>query len=149
MPRCEAAGEVQEAPDPDGEIGLGEDRTGERERILVRSVESVGHRNLDETMMMGHSEPGSSCTRWTELSNAVKSTTDPGVKRAPTPGRISLMRNVETPMGSAESGGRLTVRKAQLPSGNRKGQKANAGSRKARGNHNPPDRAIWSDPKGC
>jgi len=28
------------------------------------------------------------------------------------------------------------------------GQEANAGSRKARGNHNPPDRAI-PNPKGC
>lgn len=60
------------------------------------------------------------------------------------------MRNVETPMGSAEAnGGKPTVRKAELPSGNRKDREANAGSRKARGNHNPPDRVYWPDLKEC
>jgi hypothetical protein len=57
------------------------------------------------------------------------------------PDRISLMWNVETPIGSFLTESRLTARKAELPSGNRKDQEANAGSRKTRGTHNPPDRA--------
>ena len=35
-----------------------------------------------------------------------------------------------------------TVRKAEISSGCRKTQEAKAGSRKTRGNHNPPDRVI-------
>src|SRR4051812_4799601 len=38
------------------------------------------------------------------------------------------------------SGSKPTARKAQIPSGNGRDREANAGSRKARGNHNPPDR---------
>src|SRR5215218_2757133 len=46
-------------------------------------------------------------------------------------------------MGSAgaHSGSKPTVRKAQSPSGRGKDREANAGCRKVRGNHNPPDRA--------
>jgi hypothetical protein len=35
-----------------------------------------------------------------------------------------------------------TARNAELSSGCRRSQEAKAGNRKARGNHNPPDRAI-------
>jgi hypothetical protein len=52
------------------------------------------------------------------------------------PGRISQARNVETPSGSGRQAapGKPTVRKAQLPSGNRMTREANAGGRKAAGN---------------
>ena len=50
------------------------------------------------------------------------------------PGRISLVRNVETPSGSGRSApGKPTVRKAQSPGGNRMTRQANAGGRKATG----------------
>ena len=52
--------------------------------------------------------------------------------------------------------GRPTVRRAQLPGGNRKAQEANAGGRKATGNRdvmivpdNRPDTGDCPDPKGC
>ena len=67
------------------------------------------------------------------------------------PDRISLMRNVETPMGSAHSSGsRPTVRKAQIPSGRRKDREANAGSAERQGE--TITRRIgskWLDSKGC
>jgi hypothetical protein len=50
------------------------------------------------------------------------------------PGRISKVRNVETPSGSGRMPGKPTVRKAQLPGGNRMIRQANAGGRKAAGN---------------
>jgi hypothetical protein len=51
-------------------------------------------------------------------------------------GRISLVRNVETPSGSGRlvAPGKPTVRKAQFPGGNRMTRQANAGGRKAAGN---------------
>ena len=50
------------------------------------------------------------------------------------PGRILFMRNMTTPLGSGVMAGRPAVRKAQLPSGRRKTQEANADGRKATGN---------------
>jgi hypothetical protein len=63
------------------------------------------------------------------------------------PARISHMRDAVTPTGSARHGSQPTVRKAQLPSGNRKNQEAKAASRKAKGKHNLTDRAINEDGK--
>lgn len=59
------------------------------------------------------------------------------------PSRISKERNVATPMGSGSgrSPSQPTVRAAQLPSGNKTTREAKAGSRKAEGIHNLPDRA--------
>jgi hypothetical protein len=50
--RCEAAGNVQGEPKPSGRTGLGEGRTGERERISVSAV-TPGHRTLVNTMISG------------------------------------------------------------------------------------------------
>ena len=77
------------------------------------------------------------------------------------PGRVSLVWNVETPLGSGSLSrlGRLTVRKVQFPSGNRMAQQANAGRRKATGNreiflvlhqilaHNWPDTGMLPGPE--
>ena len=54
--------------------------------------------------------------------------------------RISTMRNTATPMRSGFPPGKLRVSKAQFLSGNGMLPEANAGSRKARGIHDPPDR---------
>jgi hypothetical protein len=66
------------------------------------------------------------------------------------PSRISTERNVETPMGSGSgrSPSQPTVRAAQLPSGHKTTREAKAGSRKAEGIHNLPDRAL-PNLKGC
>ena len=57
------------------------------------------------------------------------------------PGRISQVRNVETPSGSGRMPGKPTARKAQFPGGNRMTREANAGGRKAAGN-----RDAWLAP---
>ncbi|GAC1645948.1 MAG: hypothetical protein NVS4B2_35320 [Chloroflexota bacterium] len=66
------------------------------------------------------------------------------------PGRISLMWNVETPMESGDGryAGTPTVRNAESSSGIGMVQEAKAGSRKATGIHNRPDRAR-PNLKGC
>src|SRR6478736_1631057 len=59
------------------------------------------------------------------------------------PGRILFMRNMTTPLGSGGStAGRPTARKAQLPSGRRRTQEANADGRKATGNREPAYRPL-------
>ena len=68
-----------------------------------------------------------------------------------------FMRNMTTPLGSGVMmAGRPTVRKAQLPSGRRMTQEANADGRKATGNREPrigPSAEWlphnWSDTGGC
>ena len=88
----------------------------------------------------------------------------PGYRgRPPQPDLIRVQRG--NPVGvrpSVTATGRLTVRKAQLPGGNRRTQEANAGSRKAAGKrdrngwhlplvvaYNRPDTGCFRDPKGC
>jgi hypothetical protein len=67
----------------------------------------------------------------------------PRDKEGALPGRGSFMCNTTTPLGSGEMvAGRPTVRKAQLPSGRRMTQEANADSRKAAGNRGPRDRHL-------
>ena len=61
------------------------------------------------------------------------------------PARISHMRDAVTPIGSVNTDSKPTVRKAHIPSGNRKNQEAKVASRKARGRHNPANRAIEED----
>ena len=59
------------------------------------------------------------------------------------PGRVSLVRNVATPLGSGHDvpvGS--TVRKAGFPSGRRMAQEANAGGRKAAGNRDVDGRLL-------
>ena len=59
-----------------------------------------------------------------------------------------FMRNMTTPLGSGVMmAGGPTVRKAQLSSGRRMTQEANADSRKATGNRQPHDSAP--PPDGC
>src|SRR5664279_4763150 len=77
-------------------------------------------------------------------------TPPPRGKGSTHPGRISLVWNVETPLGSGweQPPGRPTVRKAKLLSGNRMTQEANAGRRKAAGNrgkHGWPSTSRFSD----
>jgi hypothetical protein len=75
----------------------------------------------------------------------------PGAQEAPHPVRVSVARKRDNPDGVrrlVESAGKPTVTKAEPPGGKTMVQEANAASRKARGIHNPADRAI-PDPKGC
>ena len=68
----------------------------------------------------------------------------PAVEKAILTDRFSHMRNVVTPMrsqGLVDTLSRLTVRKAEALSGNRKDQKAKAARRKATGRDNWADRA--------
>jgi len=61
------------------------------------------------------------------------------------PARILSMRDTVTPIGTATTGSKPTVRKAHIPSGNRKNQEAKVASRKAREMYNPANRAIKED----
>jgi hypothetical protein len=66
----------------------------------------------------------------------------PGLRRHP-PGRVLLMCNTTTPLGSGHLvAGRPAARKAQLPSGRKMTQQTNAGGRKAAGNRGPLDRLL-------
>ena len=55
------------------------------------------------------------------------------------------MRDTVTPIGTATTGSKPTVRTAHIPSGNRKNQEAKVASPKARERHNPANRAIKED----
>src|SRR6476619_2679632 len=64
------------------------------------------------------------------------------------PGRILFMRNMTTPLGSGVMmAGGPTVRKAQLPSGRRMTQEANADTPK--GDRKPGTRVSAPPPNGC
>ena len=81
-----------------------------------------------------HGWPLRSGRRWPAEVTSARWTPPPRGKGSTHPGRISFVWNVETPLGSGRSWpGRPTARKAQLPSGNRMAQEANAGSRKETG----------------
>jgi len=69
-------------------------------------------------------------------------TSVPGAERASASVAAQICGTREPRWGpwGCQTHGRPTVRKAQFPSGIGRLPKANAGSRKARGNHNPPDR---------
>ena len=143
--RCEAAGNVQGEPEPSGRTGLGEGRTGERERISAQASLPPGHQRILVNMMI-------SGLTWSEESeNPQREHQWPRRKRDIHPERISLMRNVLTPMRSVVvvRDGKPSLRKAQILSGNGRDREANAGSRKARGNHNPPDIGLMPGLKGC
>ena len=58
------------------------------------------------------------------------------------PGRVSTMRNTVTPMRSAMLCGKSSVSETEFLSGDGMLPEANAGCRKARGIHNPPDRSY-------
>ena len=62
------------------------------------------------------------------------------------PSRISTMWNTVTPMMSAMFCGKPSVSKAEFLSGKGMFPEANAGCRKARENHNPPDR-LYDQPE--
>jgi hypothetical protein len=65
--------------------------------------------------------------------------------RAPTPLASQVCGTRVSPIGSVNTGSKPTVRKAHIPSGNRKNQEAKVASRKAREMHNPANRAIKGD----
>ncbi len=69
----------------------------------------------------------------------------PRSRKGTHPARISSMRDTVTPIGTANTGSKPTVKKAHIPSGNRKNQEAKVASRKARERHNPANRAIKED----
>ena len=78
-------------------------------------------------------------------------TSDPGVQEAPTPIVSHWYETRQSRCGLGESpvGPTIFGRKAELHSGDMKVQEAKAACRKARGTHNPADRVIWPEPKGC
>src|SRR5215211_2350365 len=93
--RCEAAGNVQGEPEPSGRTGLGEGRTGERERISAQASLPPGHQRILVNMMI-------SGLTWSEESeNPQREQQWPRRIGGTHPDRISLMRNVLTPMRSA------------------------------------------------
>jgi hypothetical protein len=102
---------------------------------------------LPETMA---DEDGNDGSMWSACAFTLDTAPRPRSIGGTRPGRISSVRNVETPMesGGGRYAGGPTVREAESSSGNRNVQEANAGSRKATGIHNRPDRAI-PNPKGC
>jgi hypothetical protein len=86
----------------------------------------------------------------TRRISAYRRTPLPRSKDSTHPSRISLARNVATPMES-DAGrcvGKPTARTAEFSSGRRTIQEAKASSRKATGIHNRLDRVI-PNPKGC
>ncbi len=136
-------GKSKANPNRAGEPGLGEGRTGERKVNLCKRR----HRKIAETR--------SARRYWIIIGPGTPScpgvnTEGPGVKRAPIPTVSPSCETWKPRWGLPTTrGSKATARKAEFPSGRRKDREANAGRRKARGNHNPPDKAIWSDPKGC
>src|SRR5437764_6257883 len=76
---------------------------------------------------------------------------DPGVQEAPTPAVSHWCETRQPRCGLSFGSVSRTIfgRMAQLHSGHRKVQKANAASRKERGIHNPADRVNGPEPKGC
>jgi hypothetical protein len=84
------------------------------------------------------------------LHSDVRVDTSPRSIGSTHPGRISIVRNVITPMESdgGRCVGRPTATAAELSSGNGMAQEANASSRKATGTHNRLDRVI-PNLKGC
>jgi len=74
--------------------------------------------------------------RWPGTASGQEEHRRPRGREGTQPGRISQVRNVETPSGSGRAcvPGKPTVRKAQVPGGNRMTREANAGGRKAAGN---------------
>lgn len=72
-------------------------------------------------------------------------TRSPRSRKGTHPARISSMRDTVTPIGTANTGSKPTVKKAHIPSGKRKNQEAKVASRKARETHNPANRAIKED----
>ena len=92
--------------------------------------------------------------RWSVEVTPARWTPPPRDKGGTHPGRISLVWNVETPLGSGRAPGRLTVREAQFPSGKGRPEKLcrrPKGSRKPRPgkrhlpslvSHNWPDTAY-------
>ena len=88
------------------------------------------------------------------LSVDVLRTPWPRRKEGTHPGRISRQWNVATPMrsgwrGIVRPGTQYANRKGSgIPQWAQEAQEAKASSRKARGSHNPLDRAL-PNPKGC
>ncbi len=101
---------------------------------------------LTKTMMSGEKkEPLASSARHTGDSSVCEGTRSPRSRKGTHPARISHMRDAVTPIGSVNSGSKPTVRKAPIPSGNRKNQEAKVASQQAREIHNLANRAIKED----
>ena len=63
-----------------------------------------------------------------------KDTRPPRIRKGTHPARISSMRDTVTPIGTANTGSKPTVRKAHIPSGKRKNQEAKVANRSGKGN---------------
>jgi hypothetical protein len=151
---------------------------GSRSIREPQAAGKAGRVNASEPLMMPrHRKPrgwdaaaGPRTRRWEAAGADRKTLSRSGGHRRPRgiggtqPGRISLVRNMTTPLGSVRitARGKLTVRKARVRSGRGMTQEANAGSRKATGkrdvfgrllrwssSYNRPDTGVRPDPKGC
>lgn len=116
---------------------------GSRSIRELQVTGKAGRVNVSEPLMMPrHRKPrrwdvgvGSRTGRWEAAGADRKTRSRSEGHRRPRgiggthPGRISLVRNVTTPLGSENSDGlgKPTVRKARFPSGRRMAQEANAG----------------------
>jgi len=150
---------------------------GSRSIREPQAAGKTGRVNASEPLMMPrHRKPrrwdaaaGPRTRRWEAAGADRKTLSRSGGHRRPRgiggtqPGRISLVRNVTTPLGSVRitAHGKPTARKARLPSGRRMTQEANASSRKATGkrdisgrllrrssSYNRPDTGVYPNPKG-
>ena len=86
-----------------------------------------------------------------DLSHPMRGHQGPGVQEAPTPivSHWCETRQPRCGLDSGPVGPTIFGRKAEFHSGHRKVQEAKAACRKARGIHNPADRVVWPEPKGC
>jgi hypothetical protein len=119
---------------------------------LLRPRHAYRPNVVAETVLLSHRAGGAESPPATDTATQKPVSRTPGLrgKGFILPSRISIERNVVTPMGSGSgrSPSQPTARAAQLPSGHKTTREAKAGSRKAEGIHNLPDRAL-PNLKGC
>jgi len=145
---CEATDKAQGTPQPSGN-DRGKGKTGRMKKMNHHrgSVMSGHRKKMVDTVIMGK-EPGS-WRPWTDVGTQTYPyrTPIPRSRDGIHPSRSSTERNMITPMRSGITTSKPTARAAELLSGSRKIQEANASSRKATGMHNRLDREI-PNPKG-
>src|SRR5690242_15534918 len=111
--RFEAGEKAQGDAEPSGWTGRGEDRTGDARNLCLKRRQPRLSKTMDDTTISGQFDLGS------VLSPA--RAPRPRRTEGTHPDRLSIMRNVETPMGSdGSAASKPTVRKAEFPSGRRR-----------------------------
>jgi hypothetical protein len=130
-----------------GQVG----RVKAKEPSLRSRKDWLPERWLPKTAILGPTR-GASAPRerqdlgWLPCANTVT----PGSRRHPPPPLlIGAARGNPVAVWLRPVSRTIVGRTAQLRSGDRKIQEAKATGRKARGTHNPVDRALWPEPKGC